>query len=122
MNWHRRQRGDVPVGCLVGFVVAVLIAIVAIKAVPFMVHVGEFDKEIKAQADRANLMGHSDKRIRENLLAKADELGLPINSKAIWIKRSATRIQVRVIYDLPIEFPGYTYIWHKEHFEERPIF
>jgi len=122
MNPHRRQRGDVPVGCLVGFVAAVLIAVLAIKLVPIMVDVGEFDKEIKNNAERANNIGYSDKRIRANILDKADELDIPIHSKSVWIKRTATRIKIRVIYDYPIEFPGYTYVWKKVHEEERIIF
>ena len=122
MNPHRRQRGDVPVGCLVGFVAAVLIAVLAIKVVPIMVDVGEFDKEIKNNAERANNIGYSDKRIRANILDKADELDIPINSKSVWIKRTATRIKIRVTYDYPIEFPGYTYVWKKVHEEERIIF
>lgn len=122
MNWRRNQRGDVPVGCLIGFLVAVIIAVIAIKVVPVMVQVGEFDKEVKAMADRANRLEYDDKRIRKNLLEKAEDLDLPVNAKSIWIKRSSTRIKVRVTYDYPIEFPGYTYVWHKEHYEDRPLF
>jgi hypothetical protein len=122
MQGTRRQRGDVPVGCLLGFVVAVLVAVIAIKTVPVIVTVGEFDKEVKAQADRANRLEYTDKRIHQNLLLKANELGLPINSKSIWIKRTSSRIQIKVTYDYAIEFPGYTYVWHKVHEEERPLF
>ena len=122
MSWRRTQRGDVPIGCLVGFVVAVIVAIIAIKVVPVMVQVGEFDKEVKAMADRANRLEYNDKLIQKRLIEKAEDLDLPINAKSIWIKRSATRIKIRVNYDYPIEFPGYTYVWHKEHFEDRPLF
>lgn len=122
MSSWRRQRGDVPVGCLVGFVVAVLVALIAIKVTPIMITVGELDKTIKANADRANVIGYTDKQIRKNILDKALELDLPVNSKAIWINRTATRIKIRVTYDVPIEFPGYTYVWHKEHLEDRLIF
>ncbi len=122
MERWRRQRGDVPIGCLLGFLVAVIVALVAIKVIPVIVTVGEFDREVKSLADRANRLDYTDRRIQRDLIYKADELGLPINAKAIWIKRSATRIKVRVTYDLPIEFPGYTYVWHKEHIEDRPLF
>jgi hypothetical protein len=122
MSWRRNHRGDVPVGCLIGFLVAVIVAIIAIKVVPVMVTVGEFDKEVKAMADRANRLEYTDKRIQKNLIGKAEELDLPINAKSIWIKRSSTRIKIRVTYDYPIDFPGYTYVWHKEHYEDRPLF
>jgi hypothetical protein len=122
MNWWRRQRGDVPFGCLFGFLVAVIIAIISIRVVPVIVTVGEFDKEVKAQADRANRVDYNERRIQRNLLSKASELDLPINSKSIWIQRTANRIKIRVTYDYPIEFPGYTYVWHCEHSEDRPLF
>jgi len=106
----------------VGFVVAVLVALVAIKVAPIMVNVGEFDKYIKSQADRANRFDYTDKRIQKSVLEKAAELDIPINAKSIWIKRSSTHFKIRVTYDMPIEFPGYTYVWHKEHYEDRPLF
>lgn len=122
MNRWRTQRGDVPIGCLIGFVIAVVVGLIAIKAIPVVMSVGEFDKEVKAQTERASLPAHDDKYIRKHLLIAADQYDIPINAKSIWIKRTAGRIKVRVTYDLPVEFPGYTYIWHKEHSEDRPLF
>lgn len=122
MNRWRAQRGDVPVGCLVGMAVAVVVALIGIKAVPVMIAVGEFDKEVKAQAERASLPSHTDKWIRKELVAIAGQLDIPINAKSIWMKRTSNRIKIRVTYDYPIEFPGYTYVWHKEHYENRPLF
>ncbi len=122
MNRWRSQRGDVPVGCLVGMVVALVVALVGIKTAPVIVSVGEFDKEVKAQAERASLPAHDDKFIRKELVAIAGQLDIPINAKSIWIKRTSNRIKLRVTYDYPIEFPGYTYVWHKEHYEDRPLF
>ena len=49
----RRERGDVPVGCLVGLVVLAMAALIGIKATPIMVNVGELDREITSLADRA---------------------------------------------------------------------
>lgn len=122
MDRLRNQRGDVPVGCLVGMVVAVVVAVVGIKAAPVMISVGEFDKEVKAQSERAGLPGHTDKYIQKELVAIAGQLDIPINAKSIWIKRTSNRIKIRVTYDYPIDFPGYTYVWHKEHYEDRPLF
>ena len=122
MTRWRTQRGDVPVGCLIGFVVAVVVALIAIRTIPVMVAVGEFDKEIKAYADRASRPDYNDKRIRKDLLAIAEELDIPVDAKAIWINRTANRIKIRINYDYPIEFPGYTYVWTKEHYEDRPLF
>ena len=122
MTTWRYQRGDVPIGCLVGGVVGLIVMLVAIKVVPIMINVGELDKEISVLADRANRREYHDERIRKDILAKAESLDLPVTKKNIDIKRSSNRIKITVRYTVPIEFPGYTYMWHKEHFQDRPLF
>jgi len=122
MKTWRSQRGDVPVGCLVGGVVVVVVILIAIKVAPLTIAIGEFDKEIGVLADRANRREYNDQRILQSILLKAQNLDLPVTKKQVDIKRTSTRIKITVIYDVPIEFPSYTYVWHKEHFHERPIF
>lgn len=122
MRTWRYQRGDVPIGCLVGGVVALIVMLVAIKVAPIMINVGELDKEIGVLADRANRREYHDERIRKSILTKAESLDLPVTKKSIDIKRTSNRIKITVSYTVPIEFPGYTYVWHKEHFHDRPLF
>lgn len=121
MTRWRFQRGDVPVGCLVGLVVMLLVALIAIKVAPLMVSVGELDKEISTLADRANRREYRDERIVRDILTKAENLDLLVTKKDISINRTSKRIKITVTYDVPIEFPGYTYVWHKRHFHDRPL-
>lgn len=121
MKTWRFQRGDVPVGCLVGGVVAVIVVLIAIKVTPLIISVGELDKEISVLADRANRREYKDKRILADILQKAEALDLPVTKKNVTIKRTSKRIKITVTYDILIEFPGYTYVWHKEHFHDRPL-
>jgi hypothetical protein len=106
----------------VGGLVALIVILVAIKVAPIMIHVGELDKQIGVYADRANRREYNDKRIERAILSKAEALDLPVTKKDIKIKRTSNRIKITVVYEIPIEFPGYTYVWHKEHFHERPLF
>ena len=122
MTRWRYQRGDVPVGCLVGGVVALIVVLVTIKVAPIMLHVGELDREISALADRANRREYTDERIRRSILMKAESLDLPVDKKGIDIKRTSNRIKFTVRYTVNFEFPGYTYVWNKEHFHDRPLF
>jgi hypothetical protein len=122
MRTWRYQRGDVPVGCLVGGVVALIVVLVSIKAAPIMIHVGEMDKEIASLADRANRREYNDQRIQRDILERAEVLDLPVTKKSIDIKRTSNRIKITVRYTVNIDFPGYTYVWNKEHFHERPLF
>lgn len=122
MKSWRSQRGDVPVGCLISGVVLLVVVLVAIKVAPVVLNVGEFDNKISVLADRANRREYDNKRILLEILTKAESLDLPVSKKSVKIKRTSNRIKITVIYDLPIEFPGYTFIWHKEHFHDRPLF
>jgi hypothetical protein len=121
MRTWRFQRGDVPIGCLVGLVVILVVTLVGIKVTPLMINTGELDKEINALADRSSRRDYNDARILHDILQKADDLGLPVTKENVTIKRTSKHIKITVIYDLPIEFPGYTYVWHKVHLHDRPI-
>lgn len=122
MTGWRNQRGDVPVGCLIGGIVMLIVVLIAIKVAPIMINVGELDKQISVLADRANRRAYNDQRIERDILAKAEELDLPVTKKSIDIKRTSSRIKVTVTYQKEIEFPGYTYVWNKRHYHERPLF
>lgn len=121
MTRWRFQRGDVPVGCMVGLVVLLLTAMIGIKVTPVMINVGELDKEISTLADRANRREYKDERIVSDILRKAENLDLQVTKKDITIKRTSSRIKITVTYDVPINFPGYTYVWHKRHYHDRPL-
>ena len=122
MSRWRWQRGDVPVGCLVGLVVLFIAALIAIKVVPVMSKMGEFERVVRNNADRANRIDYTDKRIVKNILDSAHELDLPVTEKDITVKRGDGRMRVRVEYTKEIPFPGYTYRWHKSLYEDRPLF
>jgi len=118
----RRERGDVPVGCLVGLVVLAVALLIGIKATPVMIHVGELDKEINSLADRAGRRDYKDKRIIRDILKKAEEVNLPVTKESIKIERGRTHFKIWVTYQKDIDFVFYTYHWNKEHFQDRPIF
>jgi hypothetical protein len=122
MSWRTRQRGDVPVGCILGLILLLIVALIGIKVVPVMIKFGELDREIEALADRANRWDYTDKRIRDRIILKAEELDLPVTEKDVRIERSKNWVKVWVEYQYEIDFPGYTYVWHKEHYENRPLF
>jgi hypothetical protein len=121
MRTWRFQRGDVPIGCLIGMVVILVVVLVGIKVIPLMIHTGELDKEINVLADRANRRDYNDERILHDILQKAEDLDLPVTKQDVTIQRSSKHIKITVSYDMPIEFPGYTYVWHKEHYQDRPL-
>ena len=121
MRTWRFQRGDVPIGCLVGMVVLLAVVLVSIKVTPAIISVGELEREIAVLADRANRREYTDQRIQRDILAEAERLDLPVTKKDVSINRTRHHIKIRVRFDYPLEFPFYTYVWNKEIYEDRPL-
>ncbi|HSL18493.1 MAG TPA: hypothetical protein VLB51_11370 [Methylomirabilota bacterium] len=122
MKVWKNQRGDVPVGCLIGFVLLVLIAIFAMNTIPAQVDLGEFEKRVEELADRANRREYTNARIQAEILEKAKDLDLAVTDKNIEIDRTDKRIKIFIEFDQEIRYPGYVWVRHHEIRLERPIF
>jgi hypothetical protein len=119
---RRFERGDVPVGCIVGLLILVVAILIALKVVPVMINVGELDREIKILADRGNRLEYNDERILGDILYRAETLDLPVTEDNVRIERTQAHIKIWVEYTLEIDFVVYTYVWDKKHYEIRPLF
>jgi hypothetical protein len=122
MKVWNNQRGDVPVGCLIGFVLLVLIAIFAMNTIPAQLDLGEFEKRVEELADRANRREYTNTRIQAEILEKAKDLDLAVTDKNIEIDRNDKRIKIFIEFDQEIRYPGYVWVRHHEIRLERPIF
>lgn len=122
MTAWKNQRGDVPVGCLLGFVVLVLIAIFAMSAIPAQLKLGDFEKRIAELADRANRREYNNERIKRDILAKAKDLDFDLPEKNIEIDRNDKRIKIRVHFVQVVRLPGYEWVRPQDIRLERPIF
>lgn len=122
MTAWKNQRGDVPVGCLLGFVVLVLIAIFTMNALPAQLDFGEFEKRIEELADRANRREYTNERIKRDILAKARELNFDVPEDNVLVERTERWIRIRVRFVQEIKFPGYVWVRPHDLQLERPIF
>ena len=122
MTTWKNQRGDVPVGCLLGFVVLVLIAIFAMSAVPAQIRLGDFEKRIEELADRSNRREYTNERIKRDILIKARDLDFDVPEKNVVIERNAKRIKIRVQFVQIIRLPGYEWVRPHDIRLERPMF
>ena len=117
------QRGEISFGCIVGVIILLLAAFIGIKTVPIMSHVAEFSDECGRIADKANSANWRDnKKMQDTLYMKAQDLRLPISAEMIKITRTEKNLEIKVSYDVPIDFGFYTYVWHKDIDEFRPLF
>ena len=122
MTVWKNQRGDVPVGCLLGFVVLVLIAIFAMNVMPAQLKLGDFEKRITELADRCNRREYNNERIKRDILVKAKDLDFDLPEKNVKIERNDRRIKIYVHFDQVIRLPGYVWVRPQEIRLERPIF
>ena len=121
MKAWKNQRGDVPVGCLLGFVVLVLIAIFAMNAIPAQLRLGELETRIEELADRANRREYNNNRIKREILEKAKDLDFDLPEENVKIDRTDKRIKIYVHFDQVVRLPGYVWVRHQNLRLQRPI-
>jgi hypothetical protein len=122
MRSWRYQRGELQPGCIVSAILLAIVALIAIKTIPTMIRVYDFDDQIARFADRANRRDYPVKRIRVMLANEAQRLRIPITADDIDIKKTSKFITIKVEYELELDYGVYTYVWRKKHFQERPLF
>lgn len=120
MRISRRERGEGQFGCIVGLILLVVGVVVAYKVIPVKVRAADLRQEIQDDAKSAGMM--NDEKIRASILAKARENNLPVTDDNIKISRGSNQINIVVDYSVPIDFPGYTYVWHVHDERNNPIF
>jgi hypothetical protein len=117
---NHRERGEGQAGCLVGLVVLLLVGLIAWKVIPVKVKAAEMRDTIVDEAKSAGT--HRDPQIMKAILAKAEELELPITEDDVEIDRKQNDITITVDYSVPLEFPGYTYNWDFHVEANNPLF
>ena len=117
---NRRERGESQFGCLVGLVLLLIAGLIAYRMIPIKVKAADMRDTVTDEAKSAGQ--HKDDVIRKRILAKAEELELPLAEEDIDIRRANQSIRIEVSYTVPVEFPGYTYQWDFHHKAENPIF
>lgn len=122
MTAWKNQRGDVPVGCLLGFAVLVLVAIFAMSAIPAQIKLGDFEKRIEELADRSSRREYNNERIKREILEKAKDLDFDVPEKNVEIERNDKRIKIRVHFVQVVRLPGYEWVRPQDIRLERPIF
>jgi hypothetical protein len=101
-----------------------LVAYGGLKFVPVRAAAFQFDDEVREQVVLAGSGRRrvGDAEVRRAILARAENLGLPVDSRAVVIRRSRTELRITVEYTVPVELPGYTYDWHFVSEHAGPIF
>jgi hypothetical protein len=116
----RRQRGESNIGCLFGLILLAIAIFIAYKMIPVKVKAADLKQTITDEAKMAGT--HNNELIMKSILAKAQENRLPVTEENVKITRASGEITVEVEYDVPIDFPGKTWMWHQHILAQNPIF
>ena len=120
MRKSRGQRGEGNAGCLFGLIILAIAIFIAYKMVPAKIKAADLKQTV---TDEAKMGGaHNDTLIMKTILAKAREQDLPVTEDNVKISRGTNDISVEVDYDVPIDFPGKTWMWHQHIVAQNPIF
>ena len=120
MRKSRRQRGESNAGCLFGLIVLAVAAYFAYKMIPAKIKTADLKQTITDEAKMAG--SHNNATIIGQITTRAREQHLPVTEDNIKISRGSGMISVEVDYDMPIDFPGKTWMWHQHIVAENPVF
>ncbi len=121
MNRSRRSiAGTGRFGCFVWIVIGVVVGFVVYKVAPVKMKTSQFYDAMQEQASFGSIKG--DQSIQYEIFLKAQELQIPIKKEDIKVSRTSSNVTVEVHYQIPIDFPGYTYVWREDRIVTRPLF
>ncbi len=102
------ERGGARFKFLVVVAIIGLLAYCGYLYIPIAYNAYLFRDLMQRDVDAASALSHTPTWVREQLAKSAPEYGIPADA-VITPTQEENRMQVRVQFRLPIEFPGYTY-------------
>jgi hypothetical protein len=115
-----RARGDGKIGCVLWLLAFLIAGLIAWKMIPVKIASSQLYDYMEDEAKFA--AGNTVETLKKRILQKAVELRLPVKEENVTVEKPGDNIRMRCIYSVPVEFPGYTYVWHFDHQVNRPIY
>ena len=117
---QRRQSGQGKIGCFLWVLAFAIAGMVAFKMIPVKVKTSELHTFMVDQAKWAS--HQTAENLEKSILAKARQLGLPLDEKGVQVVKGRDRVRMEAVYTVPVEFPGYTYYWQFHDLVDRNIY
>ena len=119
MRKHR-EAGEGRVQFFFWLIVFAAALLIAFRVIPVKVKDAQL---VDYTVELAQFRNHlSAETLEKDIFNKARELDLPLERKAIKVEKFRERIRMKFSYTVPIDFPGYTYVWTIDHEIDRPLF
>ena len=95
-----------------GLAVLLLMVLFAVRLLPFYLLNLDFQRALAEIAGRPSTATTPDDVLRAEVINRAAKLGLAVRLDDIGVKRSDRRIEIEVLYAVPVELPLYTVDLH----------
>ncbi len=120
MTRSRAQAGDGKLGCILWSTLLLVGGLIAWKAVPVKIASSElYDFMVDQAKFAANTPPET---LEKRILTKGTQLKLPMDPKRVVVERQGDNIKMRAQVTVPLEFPGYTYVWELDLEVDRGIY
>lgn len=115
-------RGEGRIGCILWLAVLALIGYGLYKIIPVKVATSTFYDFMQEEASFASI--RDAKQLRQEILAKARELQIPVADENLIIKRARESITIEAHYEITLSFfNGWKkYVWKFDQVVARPTF
>lgn len=108
------ERGSAKLKFILVVAIIGVIAYCGYQFIPVAYQAYQIKDLMQHDVDTAVAMGNPATWVRDQLLKAFPEYGIPANA-VVTPSQADNRMEVRVQYSLPVEFPGYTYIYEFDH-------
>ncbi|HVT04065.1 MAG TPA: hypothetical protein VHL58_11910 [Thermoanaerobaculia bacterium] len=119
-RFKKSESGEGKGGCIFGLILLVAAIFIAYKLIPVKVRASELRQTTEDAAKSAGSMNES--QIRNMIIHKGRELELPVDEEQVKVNKTSERVVIDVSYTVPVQFPGYLYLWHFSHHADNPVF
>ena len=108
-----RERGAGRSGFIFALALFGLFVYMAIKFVPVYINAYVFEDTLREEARFAAVTRDlTEAQLVNRILAKANDLDLPVSAKELSVRRTQTQIHIQATYMVPVETPFFTYRWN----------
>jgi hypothetical protein len=114
------ERGEGNLGCILWCAVLGLAVLIGFKMVPVKIATSQLYDYMEEQAKFAATAPPAE--LAKGIVGKSRDLELPVTKDDVHVERVGDNIRMQAVFTVPVDFPGYTYMWHFDFQVNRPIF
>ena len=112
---RKSERGGARLKFLLVITLVAIVGYAGYQFIPVFYQSYQLKDLMQHDVDTAVAMGKPASWIQEQLVKSSEEYGIPKDAVITALQQSDNRLEVRVQFKQPIEFPGYTYDYEFDH-------